>query len=504
MDSKNYQFMVDQLEADSKQHPDLFRFKVMLISGVAYVILCLFLVSLALLLYWVFEIARHDRHYGRTIQVGLFALTLLPVFWVSLKTFFTRIEPPTGRELKPGEAERFFRILERIRRKLNGTPIHKVLLDDQYNAAICQVPRFGLFGGHRNYLIVGLPYLLATPEDEMIATLAHEYGHLAGDHGKMGAWVYRQRRTFGAIHSKVIQSAEGNWINGLMAGALNWFAPYYNAYTFVLSRQQEYEADAAASRVAGLAPNGSGLVRDDLLGRWLFEDYWPRLYAQASEQEKPRFMPYAALRTAFTACYSEWATKERLAEALKRDSGVEDTHPCLRERLEAIDAQPTLPLLPKRSAAETMFGAEIKKLIEEFDTNWWAETKTGWQSHYQRRLVINGRVTELLPRGREQLSDFELQELASLQAELGNAGEALESLACLLRRGGGPYPRAELLKGRLLLSQGDRAGLDALASARANDGNLEDECLQLGYDFLYETKGEAAADHWVRSQLGED
>ena len=126
-------------------------------------------------------LARSDRHYTHLIRIGLFALTLLPIFWVSLRTFFTRLEPPRGRELKPAEAERLFRILERIRRKLQAPPIDKVLVDDQYNAAICQVPRFGLFGGHRNYLIIGLPYLLATPEDEMIATLAHEYGHLAGD-----------------------------------------------------------------------------------------------------------------------------------------------------------------------------------------------------------------------------------------------------------------------------------------------------------------------------------
>lgn len=503
MSDRNYQFLVDRLEADSQQYPALFRFKVILVSGVAYAILCLFLVFLAALLYWGFETARQDHHYGRALQVGLFALTLLPVFWVSPKTFFTRIEPPEGRELKPEEAERFFRVLERIRKKLNGPPIHQVLLDDQYNAAICQVPRFGLFGGHRNYLIVGLPYLLATPEDEMIATLAHEYGHLAGDHGKMGAWVYRQRQTFGAIHAKVAQSAEGNWVNGLMAGALDRFAPYFNAYTFVLSRQQEYEADAAATRIAGLGPNGSGLIRDELLGRWLARAFWPRLYAQAKEMERPRFMPYASLRTALAACYGEWATKERLTKALRRNSDVEDTHPCLRERLEAIEAPPELPQLPKRSAAETLLGAGLKKLIDEFDASWWAQTKKGWQSHYQRKMATARRMAELLPRGRGNLSDFELQELAHLQAEQGEAAEALESLKNLLARREGPYPRAELLKGRLLLEQGDRSGLACLVAARAADARLEDECLQQGYDFLCETDGEEAAERWVNQQLGQ-
>ena len=502
MDDKRYQFLVDRLEADSKQHPGAFRLKVMLVSGAAYVILCLFLVVLGALVYWGVTLARSDRHYTHLIRIGLFALTLLPIFWVSLRTFFTRLEPPRGRELKPAEAERLFRILERIRRKLQAPPIDKVLVDDQYNAAICQVPRFGLFGGHRNYLIIGLPYLLATPEDEMIATLAHEYGHLAGDHGKMGAWVYRQRLTFGAIYEKVLQNAESNWVNGLMAQALGRFAPYFNAYTFVLSRQHEYEADAAASRIAGVAPNGGGLIRGELLGRWITEEFWPTLYAQADEREQPRFFPYAAMRSAFAAGHAQWATKERLADALKQNSGVEDTHTCLRERLEAIEAAVGLPMPPKRSAAETILDATAKKLIEEFDAAWWEDTRAGWQSHYLQRVSVKRRVAELLPRGRENLSDFDLQELASLQAELNDADGALESVNQLLRRGGGPYPKTELLKGRLLLANGDRNGLDHLLAAREADASLNDECLRRGYEFLCRMDGEEAADHWIAGVLG--
>ena len=108
----------------------------------------------------------------------------------------------------------------------------------------------------------------------------------------------------------------------------------------------------------------------------------------------------------------------------------------------------------------------------------------------------------MLPRGRENLSDFDLQELASLQAELNDDDGALESVNQLLRRGGGPYPKTELLKGRLLLANGDRNGLDHLLAAREADASLNDECLRRGYEFLCRMDGEEAADHWIAGVLG--
>lgn len=503
MNAKDYEFLVYRLEAASRENPASFRVSVALVSGLAYTVLALFLAALGLLFYFLLDTAQSGNRTYRLIQIILFSATLLPIFWVTLRALLTRLEPPNGRALTRNEAPKLFDLLDRIRAKLNAPQLHMVILDDRYNAAICQVPRFGLFGGHRNYLIIGLPYLLGTPKMEAVATLAHEYGHLAGDHGKMGTWVYRQRTTFSAIHAKVSANAENNVVNAILAGALNRFAPYFNAYTFVLSRQQEYEADATASRLAGTEPNASGLVRDNLLGSWIAESFWPKLYAQADTSNRPRFLPYAAMRTAFSAAHGEWATQERLKAALKTDSGLEDTHPCLRERLEAINGQATLPEPIERSAAESLLGASTKKLIEEFDQQWWEANRAGWQSHHQRLLANAERLADLTCRPLPDLSPFDLQELATLQTERGDRDAALTVLNHLLQRPGGPYPRAELLKGRHLLTVGDRRGLDNLLTARADDCRLEEDCLRIGYGFLEETEGIEAAEEWVNRALAE-
>src|SRR5690606_34102830 len=168
-----------------------------------------------------------------------FGLALVPVTYVVGRAFLTPLDPPEGRPVTPAEAPKLFSTLAKLRKQLGGPAIHHVLIDGRFNAAIMQRPRWGLFGRHTNYLILGLPYLLGVPPKEVLATIAHEYGHLCGNHGKLGAWVYRQRRTFDALADKVQQGADGNWALAGMAALLRKCMPYYDAYTFVLSRQNE-------------------------------------------------------------------------------------------------------------------------------------------------------------------------------------------------------------------------------------------------------------------------
>ncbi len=499
MDEIAYEHLVNRLEGTSRADPEAFRWRVALISSFAYVVLALTLIGLALVVYWLYSMASSEHRGGAMFRVGLFALTLLPLFWVTLRAFLMRIPPPEGRRLSRAEAPRVFELLEKIQKKLKGPPIHEVLLDERYNAAICQVPRLGLFGWHRNYLIIGLPYLLGTPTREVVATLAHEYGHLAGEHGKMGAWIYRQRNTFGAIHEKLAESAEDNWLNGLLAAALDRFAPYYNAYTFVLSRQQEYEADAAASRIAGEAVNASGLVRDTLLGRWVEEVFWRRFYDQADDSKTPRFLPFAAMRTAFVASYDDWAKQENLRAEMRVDSGLHDTHPCLRERLEAMDCKATLPPAIEHSAAESLLEGSAKPLIDEFDKAWWARHQADWQRHYEQRSADLKRFAELSALDLAGLPTTESFELARLAYRFGKLDTALLAIDRVMGSRDVAQGKAGLLKGKILLRAKDHKGLAVLEQAMQDDPNLVDDCLRVGYDFLLAQLDKRAAEAWVQT-----
>ena len=97
-----------------------------------------------------------------------------------------------------------------MRRRMNGPRFHHVLVDDDVNAGVVQRPAFGLFGWPRNYLVLGLPLLEALPADEALSVVAHEYGHLAGSHGRFSAYIYRLRHTWGTVQAHIDRSRAGS------------------------------------------------------------------------------------------------------------------------------------------------------------------------------------------------------------------------------------------------------------------------------------------------------
>lgn len=496
MDQHTYEGMIEQLEAEATNGAAAFRTKVLLISTSAYFTLFGGLLLLALLVYFGVSWAMDRQRMAYLIHIGWIGIFLVPIFFVVIRVFFMRLDPPQGRRLAREEAPKLFEVLDKMQRKLKGPPIHHVLIDREYNAAIAQLPRWGLFGPPTNYLMLGLPYLLGVPPKEMLATVAHEYGHLCGAHGKLGAWVYRQRRTFGALYEQLRQHAGKSYVHSYMMAALNAFMPYYNAYTFVLSRQNEYEADQTATDLLTAEVNARGLIRDALLGRWIHETFWPRLWALADSWARPSFMPFSAMRTAFQASYDEWATRERLAEAWRRESDWHDTHPALRDRVTATGQSCALPGRIEHTAAEALLGVTAKRLIDEFDQSWWKEVKKAWEDRFQYATRSKARLKELASRPLRELPLHDLQEYALLTAEFVSPDAAKPILEHLMAQAGGPFPKPAYIYGNILLDENNDAGLDYLITAARSDASLFDAAAQRGYYYLLEKRGESAAQAW--------
>ena len=501
MDRDEYEGLIRRLEAEADNQPTAFRGKVMLISSAAYVVLFAILFAALLLIYFGFNWAYAKQRVRDLIYLGFFALVMLPVFFVVLRVFFMRLTPPTGRAIARKDAPQLFKVLDKMRKRLKGPQIHRVLIDREFNAAISQVPRWGLFGGHTNYLILGLPYLLGVTSKEMLATVAHEYGHLCGNHGKIGAWVYRQRRTFGALREQIDGGVENSWVYAGMAAAIDRFAPYYNAYTFVLSRQDEFEADLTATELAGADHNASSLIRGELLARWMQEEFWPKFYKQADVSAQPVFKPFTAMRTAFGASYDYWATPQRLTAAWLEKSDLHDTHPCLRERVQATGETATLPRPVKVTAAEALLGPTAKRLAEEFDQAWWKEEKNSWTARYHYVLRSRQRLQELSVLSLDVLALHDLQELALLKAEFESAQASKPVLEHLLGQPGGPFPKPAFFYGRILLDEGNEDGLDHLADAARFDKNLIDEVARIGYYYILEKGDDEAAQAWWANMM---
>ena len=188
----------------------------------------------------------------------LLLLTAGGLFWVSLRALWVRLDAPEGVEITALEAPALFDALERIRRKIRAPMIHHVRLSDEFNASIQQVPRYGLLGGSVNHLTIGLPLLMALNRPRFLAILAHEYGHLRGDHGRFAAWIYRSRLAWMQLHHGLQDDTSP--VTLATQAFLRWYFPRFSAKTFALARQDEYEADRIAGRMMGRDVAAAALI----------------------------------------------------------------------------------------------------------------------------------------------------------------------------------------------------------------------------------------------------
>ncbi|MBI5889200.1 MAG: M48 family metallopeptidase [Nitrosomonadales bacterium] len=497
MEKQDYESLVWSLQSEAQDVPGAFRTKVLLISVLAYVVLFALLLVLVFGLYFMLSGATGGVHTLFKIFFASWVVVVAPIVWLTFRVFFTPLPAPPGRELTEAEAPQLFKMIAALRERLQAAPIHHVLITNEFNAAIAQCPRFGLFGGYRNYLILGLPLLEAVSAEELLAIVAHEYGHLAGGHGKLSRWIYRQRSTFDTLYEHARTRRDNNMVNGVLAGMLDWFAPYYNAYTFVLSRQNEYEADAMSCQIAGAEASATALIRIGLLSNWLHGSFWPKLYAQSTQHEMPPVMPYVAIRKLLMMTMDEWATRERLTEVWKVESDVYDTHPCLSERVTAMGQRAALPAMPKLCAADALLGNFAPALVREFDGKWWAEEKDKWQKYHRRYTRSKTRIADLEKQPVAALSVSDAQELALLLVEFRSVAAAKYVLEDLLGREGERYPKPVFYYGCALLEEGNASGLGYLEEAFRLSPSMGDDCSRVGYQWLCEKQSEEAAESWL-------
>lgn len=331
----------------------------------------------------------------------------------SLRALWCRLDEPQGVPLSQEAAPALFEALERIRKKIKGPPIHRVLLDGDFNASISQHPRYGLFGGAVNYLTIGLPLLLALDKPRFLSVLAHEYGHLRGDHGRFAAWIYRTRLSWAKLNHG-LRNDEGP-VAAVTQAFLRWYFPRFSAKTFALARQDEYEADRISGKLLGKEVAAAALKEIAIKGEWVNREFWPGHWSTASASVLP-VGPYAAMRKLLVLPLPDDFARETLRQALRQISDVEDTHPVLRDRLEALEAGKHLPAWSSRQALD-LLGAGSAKWIAHFDKQWCKDNATDWKQHHAYLARVRARAEALAASAGRNNAD-EMAELGDLQRRL--------------------------------------------------------------------------------------
>ena len=479
--------LVERLTVEARQQPAAYRRRVVLAALIGYA----FILAVVGLLLAIAAVSIVSIFYARAlagIEIKIAFIAAVVALGL-LRSMAVAPYRPEGIEVTADDAPALFAMVDHVRGKVGGARIDTIYIDDELNASIAQPARFWLFGT-RNVLTIGLPMMQALSEAELTSVVAHELGHSVGGHGRWAGFVYRVRVRW----MQVADRLPNGLVAGLMRRFFNWYGPWFNAYSFVLARAQEYEADRVSARLATPAVAGSALIRMELQAQRM-GDYWGRVWTESRHAEIPGAMPYGAMPSIFKA--GDGPDDAWLAEALAHRTGLDDTHPCLADRLEALPASTGLPVTLERSAAETLLGDRTDQLVARFDSDWWENNGDWWRTRHSQareekeelerlKEVIDGRGARL----RDHVRFIDLAAVI----------EGDEAAIAARRAALAAFPKAHVVRfqlGSALLMAGEEEGIGHIDAAILACPSLSMSGYRAIVEFIGASDGERQ-EHYLR------
>ncbi|MDZ7964921.1 MAG: M48 family metallopeptidase [Nostoc sp. DedSLP03] len=479
--------LIQKLEVFANKQPRLYKLHVAFLAtlGYAYIFLVI-AVTLTLLVGIIFLMFEAHSVNASSLKGVLFllafALVLLRSLWVSFP-------PPTGLPLQSKDVPNLYSLINEISSKLKAPRFHHILLTNDFNAAVVQIPRLGLLGWQQNYLIVGLPLMLALPPEQFRAVLAHELGHLSGNHSRFSGWIYRQRETWYRIVKGLGQG--GNEVSSLIFERfLTWYSPFFYAYSFVLARMDEYEADRCAVELTGEKNAAETLINVEVKARFLERYFWSSIYKQVETEIEPPKMTYMAMQQALSQRLHQEITSSYLMEALAKKTNNADTHPCLTDRLKALEyifnPQQELAIFApiEISAAQKLLENRLEKFIAHFSQAWREEIATPWRQKYADFQNSIATLKDLNQKAKtQQLTLDEATQRAFLTFEFDSEEAVIPLLEEIIHRDA-RHASANYLLGQILLNQQDVTGIEYIEKAIEQDSSIVIEGCQTICYFL--------------------
>ena len=479
--------LVERLEREAEEAPARYRFKLSLLAALGYAVLAGALaLTLGLLMVIVLYMLIVRPPADPYIAIPIIVLGMTGT--VVLRSVWIRFVPPEGHHLQPGEAPELRAEVERVRNAVGARPLHGIVINAELNAAAAYVPDGLALWRHKHYLILGLPLLQALDRRELAAVIAHEFGHFHGRHERFTSWIYRLRSSW---HRLMEGMAHGGMGGGgqLLWLFFRWYAPYFDAYSYVLARRHEYAADAVGAQVAGADAMASALVRTGLASDWLHGEFWPEVERSARLQSYPPMEVQERLAERLERNLPEHARVP--ARLLSRESAPDDTHPTLEKRLVALGIDNTLPI--ERIATESaalLLGDHLLPLRERFSREWQTAAKPEWQALHRQSEIERNRLAEL--EAHPTHTPAEAMELACLSEDHRLGVDALPLYLSALERAPSDA-RGQYRLGALLLKREREAeGIDRLQRAMELDATLIPPVLRCLDDYTRGLPAESA------------
>jgi Zn-dependent protease with chaperone function len=443
---------------------------------------------------------------GKLIFVVLIVLaSLLGVIWNLIKSLWTKIPAPEGCELNREDVPKLFETVEKTSDFLKSPRPDHILLIEDFNAAVVTLPRFGIFG-KRVYLLVGLPLMQAVSSKQFEAVIAHEIGHISEKHSSSAASAYRLREAWGRFIES--QEADGHKLSFFYDKFLNWYFPYFNAYSFVLLRRQEREADESAVQLFGAKPLGEALINLEVKNLNLSQKFWKDVLDEAAREKTPPKELFTRMAMAFRES-NKPQDLMNLSKAVAINTDYSDSHPSLAERLKNIGYWentdlPDLPEAVSETASQYYLGSLEEKFSNVFNDLWKERVRDQWKQRHDYLLEAQKNIEKLDKKAEtETLTADEMYERAGLIAERYGEKESLAALREILEKHP-EHANANFAVGTVLLNDGDENGIGFLQKAMKIDRTLKIPACETLYYYLRSKGRDEEAKKYVLAIEAED
>lgn len=269
---------------------------------------------------------------GMRVPVRLLAIQILGA-GIILWSIFPRLDRFTapGIRLTPERAPALFQHVQEIADKTGQKMPEDIFLVFDVNAFVAE--RGGFLGiGGRRIMGVGLPLLSGITIPQFKAVVAHEFGHFYGGDTKLRPWVYNTRS---AIIRTVRKLSSINQM-ALIEAPFRWYATNYLRITHAVSRHQEYTADSLSAKTVG----GKHLIEALKSVSGISAVFNNFLHGEYSIALNAGYQP------PFHEGFSQFLAEENVAQSMRKLVAAEmdnpnpdpyDTHPCLRDRVAALE-----------------------------------------------------------------------------------------------------------------------------------------------------------------------
>jgi Zn-dependent protease with chaperone function len=511
MTRTKYSSLVDKLSRRYDGRPSALRWITLFWAALGIGIFLLWFLLIGIIATLLVMVALRENQGSGSALILFFATGILFFgWWVVIRHFLVRrISAPTGVGLSPQEVPVLFQTMSALAAEIGAPMPHQVLLSAEMNASIVEQPRFGLVGWSRRYLIIGLPLLDTLSPDEFRAVLAHEFAHFSHQDGRVGHWLYRVRRVWGALVEDFNEnSSSGGLFRKLLIAFFNWWWPRFNSRAFLLSRSQEYEADAVAARIVSRHALACSLRRFRVEGRWLSTELWKEIWQNANEQAEPVQGVMEQIRSRLRQGAPVDRAQVWADEGFTTLTTHGDTHPSLYDRLSALSKSFSEPSLltdrqvlppPPVTASNVYLGVadiSLRTAVEK----WWADdVALAWKQRHGRAQALRDLLDRSDSNSQGDADLGHLWDQALSLADLHDDLTAMPLIEKILSRQPAHHG-ALMIKGRHLLDESDPAGAKLLELVLAQPNPYQQQCASYLKEW-YRRKGMTESLHKLDSRL---